>query len=132
MVPGGSSVVVSLTQRKGEAAVVVEESRLNQALAPDDITNLFGQLEADVVKEQQPSATDVQGKVVQAGGRRFVILTYGRKGVSGPERVRQYSIPSGVALFRLTCSAGVAQFPRYEPVFAHIAASFTIGDGNTR
>jgi hypothetical protein len=27
------------------------------------------------------------------GGRRLVILTYGRQGVGGPERVRQYSIP---------------------------------------
>ncbi|MFI5178388.1 MAG: hypothetical protein ACHQO8_07495 [Vicinamibacterales bacterium] len=131
-VPGGSSVLVSLAQKKGEAAVVVEETRLNQALAAEDITDLFGQLEADVVKEHQPSATDVQSKVVDAGGRRFVILSYGRKGIAGPERVRQYSFPVGAELFRLTCSAPVPLFARYEPVFAHIAATFTFTAGATK
>jgi hypothetical protein len=129
VVPGGSSVIVTLAQKKGEAAVVVEESRLNQALASNDITDLFGQLEADIVKERQPSATDVQAKVVEAAGRRFVILTYGRKGVIGPERVRQYSIPTGIELYRLTCSAASAQFTRYEQVFAHMAASFAVMNG---
>jgi len=132
IVPGGSSVIVSLTQKKGEAAVVVEQTRLNQALAPDDITDLFGQLEAETVKEHQPSAADLQAKVVQASGRRFVILTYGRQGVTGAERVRQYSFPSGTDLYRLTCSAAASQFTKYEPVFAHIAASFaTIGDAGS-
>jgi hypothetical protein len=35
VVPGGSSVIVTLAQKKGEAAVVVEQSRMNQALAPE-------------------------------------------------------------------------------------------------
>jgi hypothetical protein len=129
VVPGGSSVIVTLAQKKGEAAVVVEQSRMNQALAPEDITDLFGQLEADLVKERQPGATDVQAKLVEAAGRRLVILTYGRKGVAGAERVRQYSIPTGIDLFRLTCSAGWAQFTKYEPVFAHLAASFAVTSG---
>jgi len=124
VVPGGSSVIVTLAQKKGEAAVVVEQNRMNQKLALEDITELFGQIEADIVKERQASATDIQPKLVEAGGRRFVILTYARKGVAGPERVRQYSIPAGIDLFRLTCSAASPQFPRYEQVFAHIAASF--------
>jgi len=131
MVPGAGSVIVSLTEKKSEAAVVVERNRLNQALAPDDITDLFGQLEADVVKERQPPATDIQAKVVAAGGRRLVILTYGRNGITGPERVRQYSIPAGSEIYRLTCSAGVKDFSKYEPVFAHIAASFTVAGGGT-
>jgi len=129
LVPGGSSVVVTLAQKKGEAAVVVEQNRMNQALASEDITELFGQIEVDIVKERQPSASDVQAKLVQASGRRLVILTYSRKGVAGPERVRQYSIPTGIELFRLTCSAASAQFTRYEPVFAHLAASFAATSG---
>ena len=129
VVPGGSSVIVTLAQKKGEAAVVVEQNRMNQALAPEDITDLFGQLEADIVKKRQPSANDLQTKLVQTAGRRLVILTYGRKGVAGPELVRQYSIPTGTDLFRLTCSAASAQFMKYEPVFAHIAASFAVTSG---
>jgi hypothetical protein len=131
IVPGGSSVIVSLAQKKGEAAVVVEQTRLNQALAPDDITDLFGQLESDTVKEHQPSATDLRAKVVDASGRRFIIVDYARKGVAGPERVRQYSFPVGADLYRLTCSAATAQFPRYESVFAHLAATFSVTGAGT-
>jgi len=126
VVPGGSSVLVSLRQKGGEAAVVVEQNKLNQPLAPDDITDLFGQLEADVVKERQPTAANIESKVVEAGGRRFVILTYARQGIKASERVRQYSIPSGSDLFRLTCSAAADKFAKYESVFAHVAASFTV------
>jgi len=126
VVPGGSAAIVSLLQRKGEAAVVVERTRLNQPLAPDDITDLFGQLEGETVRDQQPAAADIRSSVYETGGRRFVIVTYGRGGVLGPERVRQYSFPVGGDLYRLTCSAPAAQFARYEPVFAHVAATFTV------
>lgn len=125
VVPGGSTAIASLMQKKGEAAVVIEASRLNQPLAPDDITDLFGQLESETVRDRQPSAVNIQPKVYGAAGRRFVILTYERSGVSGPERVRQYSIPVGAELYRLICSAAAPQFAHYETVFAHIAASFT-------
>jgi hypothetical protein len=132
MVPGATSPIVSLMQRKREATIVVEQTKLHQPLALDDITDLFGQLEADSIKERQPLASDVQSKLVEAGGRRFVIVNYGRQGVAGAERVRQYSIPAGGDLFRLTCVAAASQFPRYEPVFAHVAASFTVIGGSTQ
>jgi hypothetical protein len=45
--------------------------------------------------------------------------------VLGSERVRQYSVPVGRQLYRLTCISSAAQFAAYDPVFAHIAASFT-------
>ena len=131
-VPGASSPVVSLVQKKREAAVVVEQTKLHQSLAPDDITDLLGQLEMESVRERQPQASDVKARLVEAGGRRFVILTYARQGVSGPERVRQYSFAAGVDLFRLTCFAAASQFTRYEPVFAHVAASFTVTAGATQ
>lgn len=125
LVPGGIATIASLVQKKGEAAVVIEASRLNQPLSPDDITDLFGQLEGETVRDRQPSAVNIQPRVYGAGGRRFVLLTYERNGVAGPERVRQYSIPVGSELYRLICSAAPPQFARYETVFAHIAASFT-------
>lgn len=127
LVSGGTVAVVTLAAKSGQAAVVVEQTRLNQAMAQEDITNLFALLEADAVKERQPAAADVQAKLVAVDGRRLVIVTYSRRGVAGPERVRQYSIPTGSDLFRLTCSAAAPEFPRYEPVFAHVAATFATG-----
>jgi len=125
VVPGGSAALVSFAQRKGEAAIVVEQSRLNQPLASTDITDLFGQLESETVRDRQLGVADIDAKVYDAGGRRFVVITYVRTGASGPERVRQYSIPVGADLYRLFCSAAAPLFARYEPVFAHAAASFT-------
>jgi len=133
VIPGATAPIVSVVQRKREAAVVVEQTKLHQPLALDDITELFSQLEADSIRERQPQATDVRAKLVDVGGgRRLVILTYGRQGVGGPERVRQYSIPAGADLFRLTCVATVSQFGRYEAVFAHVAASFAVASGGTQ
>jgi hypothetical protein len=133
VIPGATAPIVSVVQRKREAAVVVEQTKLHQPLALDDITDLFSQLEADSIRERQPQATDVRAKLVDVGGgRRLVILTYGRQGVGGPERVRQYSIPAGADLFRLTCVATVGQFGRYEAVFAHVAASFAVASGGTQ
>ena len=133
VIPGATAPIVSVVQRKREAAVVVEQTRLHQPLALDDITDLFSQLETDSIRERQPQATDVKAKLVDVGGgRRLVILTYGRQGVGGPERVRQYSIPAGADLFRLTCVAAAGQFARYEAVFAHVAASFAVASGGTQ
>jgi hypothetical protein len=133
MIPGASAPIVSVVQRKRDAAVVVEQTKLHQPLALDDITDLFSQLEADSIRERQPQATDVRAKLVDVGGgRRLVILTYGRPGVGGAERVRQYSIPAGADLFRLTCVATAGQFARYEAVFAHVAASFAVASGGTQ
>ena len=127
LVSGGAVAIVSVAQRTGQAAVVVERTKLNTVLAPEDITDLFAQIEADNVKEQQPAAVDVQAKLIAVDKRRLVITTYFRRGVAGPERVRQYSIPVGSDLYRLTCSAATPQFTRYESVFAHVAATFATG-----
>jgi hypothetical protein len=132
VIPGATAPIVSVVQRKREAAVVIEQTKLHQPLALDDITDLFSQLEADSIRERQPQATDVHAKLVDVGGgRRLVILTYGRQGVGGPERVRQYSIAVGADLFRLTCVATVGQFGRYEAVFAHVAATFAVASSGT-
>ena len=87
---------------------------------------------ADSIKERQPLATDIRPRLVQAGGRRLVIVNYGRQGVTGAERIRQYSIPAGGDLFRVTCVASASLFARYEQVFAHVAASFTVIGGSTQ
>jgi TonB family protein len=123
-IAGAGDVIASFSERKGEAALVIERFHLNQALASEEVSDLLAQLEADVLKEHQPKATDVKSQVVEAGGRRFIVIEYARPGLNGPERARQYSFPVQDEMFRLTCSAAVAQFTKYDPVFAHIADSF--------
>jgi hypothetical protein len=125
VLPSSGSVVITLASRKGDAVVVVERTAMRQALASEDITELFAQIEIDAIKERQPKAADFQSKVLASGDRRIVAVQYGRQGVLGAERVRQYSVPIGKELYRVTCISSAAQFALYDPVFAHIAGSFT-------
>jgi hypothetical protein len=124
VVPGGGASVLTLTHKKGEASVVLERSRLNQALEPSEITELFAQLEADYVKEVQLRSADLKSRVIDDGPRRLAAVQFVRQGQGGPETVRQYSIPVGRTLYRLICVSTPARIAKYEAVFAHIAASF--------
>jgi hypothetical protein len=125
VLPSAGSVVLTLASRKGDAVVFVERSTMRQALAAEDITDLFAQIETDAITERHPKAADFQSKVLDAGDRRLVAVQYARQGVLGAERVRQYSVPVGKQLYRVTCISSAAQFVLYDPVFSHIAASFT-------
>ena len=126
VLPSSGSLVLALASRKGDAVVLVERSALRQALAAEDITDLFAQFEVDAIKEWHPKAADIQSKVLDLGARRLVAVQYARPGVLGSERVRQYSVPVGRQLYRVTCISSAAQFAVYDPVFSHIGASFTV------
>jgi glucose/arabinose dehydrogenase len=123
--PSSGSVLLVIASRKGDAVVLVERSSLQQPLQAEDITDLFAQIETDAIKERQPKAADFQSRVLDSGERRLVAVQYARPGVLGAEKVRQYSIPVGKQLYRVTCISSAAQFAAYDPVFAHVAASFT-------
>ena len=123
--PGGGSLLLAFASKKGDAVVLVEQVTLRQPLDPRDLTELFAQLEAEGIKERHPGATDFQSKVIEGADRRLVAVQFARTGVLGSERVRQYSIPVGKQLYRVTCAAAAAQFAAYEPVFAHMAATFS-------
>jgi hypothetical protein len=125
--PSGGSVLLVAASRKGDAILLVERAALSQPLLSADITDLFAQIESDAIKEQQPRATEFQAKVLDAGERRLVAVQYTRPGVLGTERVRQYSLPLGKQLYRVTCVSSAARFAAYDPVFAHMAASFSVG-----
>lgn len=125
VLPGGGDVVLSLAQRNGEAVVQVQHSMLKTALAAEEITDLFAQLEVDTLKDQDQSAADFQPRVFDAGDRRLIIIQFTQPGLTGRNQVRQYSIPRGQDLYRLICSAAVSQFSKYSAIFSHIAASFT-------
>jgi hypothetical protein len=94
---------------------------------PGEATASLAAREAEALRAEDPEAADVDAVLSQAGDRAVVVVTYARTGVSGRERVRQYSIPAGSGLFRLTCSAPAAAFARFDEVFAHVAATFATG-----
>jgi hypothetical protein len=123
LLPAAGSLSAVIAAKKGDGMVVVERTELRQALEPGDITELFAQLESDAIKEKQ-KAIDVQARVIDAGDRRLVAVQYQRTGALGAERVRQYSVPVGKQLYRVTCISSAARFLTYDPVFAHMAASF--------
>jgi hypothetical protein len=125
VLPSSGSVLLMLASRKGDAVVLVERLALNLVLEAADITDLFAQIEIDAIKKQHPRAAEFQSRVLNSSQHRLVAVQYGRPGVLGNERVRQYSIPIDKQLYHVTCVSSAGQFDAYDPVFSHIAASFT-------
>jgi len=125
---GVGDVIVTFTQKKGEAALVIQRFQLLDD--PGQITDTFGQVEMDSFKMQQPQATDVSFKIAVANGRPVIVIDYSRQGLAGQEKGRQYSFPVGSQIFRLNCTAMMSLFAKYEPQFLHIAQSFMTGSGS--
>ena len=119
---GVGDVLVTFAQKKGEASLVIKRFQLLDD--PGQINDVFGQLETDALKMDQPQATDVTFKIVGANGRPAVVIDYSRPGLAGPERGRQYSFPIAQAVYRLNCTAVAGVFAKYDPQFLHIAQSF--------
>jgi len=126
IVPGAGAVVTSVVNKKGDAVIVIEQAALKQALAPDDITDLFADLERELVLEREPKATDFQTRVLDGGGRKLVAVQFVRPGMTGMERVRQFSIPAGRRLYRVSCVAALGSYAMNEPWFAHAVATFVV------
>lgn len=124
IVPGGSTTVASFTQNDGEATVVLEQTTLNQALRPNEVTDVFGQIEMETIKQRDPQASNFDTRLMDEGGRRVVGIQYQRTGPQGTEIVRQYSFPIGKTLYRLTCVIKANTRATYDPICSHMAASF--------
>jgi hypothetical protein len=124
MLPGGGSVVATLAQKSSEASVVIDYTKMNQALAPSEINDLFADLEVEDLTSRQPEAKGAKPSIVNVGGRRVVVIQYSRAGLKGQEKVVQYTVPAEQDVYRLICSAQAALFPKYEPVFIHMIESF--------
>ena len=129
-VPGVGSVIVVFSDAKSDASVALEHVSLKLALEPSEINQLFVDLEVESIKERDPSADGVRTALkTDPDGSRVIVIDFTHKGLRGPERVRQFSLPRGGDLYRLICSAAPAQFDRVAPVFEHMAESFKIGSG---
>jgi hypothetical protein len=127
VVEGAGEPLSTFVHPKREAAIVVERFRMRQALAQSDITEVFAQIESDVLKENQPRVMDVTARVVAQGQKRVVQIDYRRPGVGEGKvednRVRQFSFPIGGSLYRITCFSRGSVFGRYEGIFQWAAES---------
>jgi len=125
VIAGSGEPMFIAKQPKREAAVVVERIKLKQALAGDEITDVFEQVELNILKENQPQSAEVKATIVPtASGRRFLVINYMRPGGAPDQHVRQYSYPVGKDLYRVTCMAPDAgSFRKYESVFETMAQS---------
>lgn len=124
VVPGHPDAVLTLIDaRTGKASMVVERVALRGALTPDEITASAAD-EVKMIRDRQAGATNINQKVQDAEGRRFIVVQYSRPGPSGPEQVVLYTFPIGTSMYRLICSAAQPEFAKYATVFGHAAATF--------
>lgn len=126
LLTGDGAVLLVATHNRGEAWVILERVRMATSLAPDDVTDLFADLETENVRQHQPRADGFLKRVFDTDNRRFIALQYARPGVDPRERetVRQYSFPVGQDLYRLVCAVQSRRFERYEAMCAHVASTF--------
>jgi len=124
LIPGVGDVLAAFSEKRGEAALIIERFQLQQRITPGDMTDLFAQLELDALKQKQPKASNFVSRLMDMPGRKIVVIDYARPGLLGPELARQYSYPIELSLYRLTCSAPQSYFSKYEAAFSRIAQTF--------
>jgi hypothetical protein len=126
VVPGGAVSLVSLSQKKHEATIVVEYQPMQLELAPSEIDDNFAKLEVEPISARQTGVAGMSAKIQDINGHKAIVIEYNRRGATGPEHVRQYSLPMGKHLYRVIGSAPTAMFERYAPAFEVAASSFAI------
>jgi hypothetical protein len=126
VVPGGAASIVALSQKKREATIVVEYQPMQLELAPSEIDDNFAKLEVEPISTRQSGVSGMTAKIQDINGHKAIVIEYTRRGATGPEHVRQYSLPMGKHLYRVIGSAPTSQFERYAPAFEVAASSFAI------
>lgn len=124
---GAGSVLVTFAEKNGEASLVIDRTKLGQPLQAGDITDLFKDIETDLVRERETGAKDVMAGLSSLGAFPQVVrIEYRRPGPTGAQRVRQHSIPVGWYLYRVVASAGNEAFAEHEPLFDHMVTTLKI------
>ncbi len=126
VVAGGAASLVTLSQKKREATVVIEYQPLQLELAANEIDDNFAKLEADPIIARQSDVSSMTTRILDISGHRAIVIEYSRRGVTGSEHVRQYSLPMAKQLYRVIGSAPNAMFDRYAPTFEVVASSFAL------
>ncbi len=125
-VSGDQESLVALAPAAGDAMVVLKRARIDVPLTPEEITDVFAEIEMDLIREEEPQAGTFRSLTLDPEGVTVIVTEYTRPGPRGMQSMRQYSFPKGSYLYRLICSAEQSRFVTYERIFAHIAASFRL------
>lgn len=125
IVPGHAGIIFTAAEKtknnEAAAAIVLEHMQLQSAL---EISPAVAEVELTTVKEREPSGQDFSQQIREGDGRRYILIQYTRPGFGVQENVVQYSMIVGSIVYRLICIVPAGQLPRYQPKFAHVAASF--------
>ena len=126
--PTGGSAIAILARNDRTATVVIDLAHLTEPLAPSEIaTN--AQIEADSLKEQQPTAKDIKSEILDTKAGRASLIRYARTGANGPERVMHYSVAVGHDLYRLDAVVQEPALAKLEPIIMHMILSFKVPAG---
>jgi hypothetical protein len=71
IVEGAGEALSTFVHPKKEAAIVVERFPDETVLSQGDITDIFAQIESDLLKENQPRVSDVSARVMTQGTRAW-------------------------------------------------------------
>jgi hypothetical protein len=131
LVRGYGIILVTATERmRGNvpgAAIVLEHNALVEPLGPQEIDSKLAEYELeDVIKVREPGGENFRSEAREVDKRRFGFIQYTRPGISGTDRVSVYIMPEGRVMYRLICIAPEKELARYQPICAHVAASFKV------
>lgn len=128
LAPGHTNTIFSVAEhtKKWETLGLITLEYMSLP-APVDPTLMAGVADREL-KEVQ--LRELRGKQFSSSVKTgkvgpLVLVQYDRPGISGTDdHVAQYSIPVGQVMYRLVCIAPSAAIDKYQPIFAHVAASF--------
>lgn len=134
--PGFGGTLLNVFERgkpnQTAGAIVLEQSRLAVPLTANEIDAGLAELESDLARRRDPGGANFAQQVKEVDGRRFILVTYTRPGLNGTDSVVVYVFPNGGVMYRLICiSPGTETLPKYQAVFAHVAASFRIAGASS-
>jgi hypothetical protein len=124
--PGAGSSLVTVGGAKWRASIQIEYFSLNGPLKVSDNYDAIVSNESEFIYSHQPGAEQLKGLPMRPDLKDSIIVEYTRPGLSGRDRVRQYSMISGAHLFRISCVAPLSDFQKLEATFDQIAKSFAI------
>jgi hypothetical protein len=130
LAPGHTGTIFSVVEKtkKWETGglISLEYQRLQIPLDPPMIAGAVTR-QLTEVQNRELSGKQFSGVAKSGSLGPFIFIQYDRPGVSaGDDHVAQYEMPVGTTMYRLICIAPKAQIESYRPMFAHVAASFTL------
>jgi hypothetical protein len=130
LVPGHTGTVFLVAEKtkrfQSGAAIVLDYQGLNAPFDPT-IIDAFARGVLQDVQSRELSGSSFSEQVLKLDKGPIILIQYDRPSLSGgKDHVTQYSVPTGTTLYHLVCIAPSDELDRWRPIFAHVAASFTI------